>query len=501
VGVVQPECVDFVVSGWKDVGNVDGNDGGDCDDMINEVDCECSGDADPTTTKTDPVRVPFIVGNNCYCDTTGNVQYGTTSRRRLGKKGKKGKKSKGKKGSKKKKGKKKGEGLGVGDCDCEGGQTELTMMYSGDATVDIYYYHKDGPLICTTMNVAKGDESVCNVLNYQNGKYSKLGTNTFVELKKAGTQQEACSMSIHTSCSRDIVGTYGNDGHNCGTTMVVSGWKDANNEVSGGECDDGLELCDCASTVLLRQVSGVTVPATGSVQGITQNSVDSCFCSNKTAILAKGDLKFQGQGRGYGKCDCVGGIRKLRFVYLPLDASRAGTAVDIALFADKGYSELICEFANVAPGEENECDVQAQTPKRFFSFPPGGAFTYVQLTDTQDSSSVQEGFIRSGCNNGQDIVGWAANKAPDLVVTGWEDTTGAGDCDDGFYPCGCANCAPFDVSGGASSECAKQEGCFVNEFTGTCDTLSAALFNGSDAPKQVSLLWVAALAVIATFLF
>eukprot|EP01084_Bolivina_argentea_P047710 87933_1 len=497
VGVVQPECTDLVVSGWKDVGNVDDNDGGDCDDAINEVDCECEGDPVLTSTTSNPVRIPIIVGNNCYCDTTGSVVQ-TNNRRRLGKKGKKGG-SKGKKGSKKGKGKKKGDGLGIGDCDCSGGQTELTMMYSGSVAVDIDFFHKDGQKICTVLNVNQGDEAVCNVLDYNNGAYSKLGTNTFLELKKAGTSTMQCEMSIHTSCSRDIVGTYGNDGHNCGTTMIVSGWKDAGNEVSGGECDDGLTLCDCAGTVLVREPA-----ATSKGGGNAQPAAGVCFCSNVTRILAASSLPTTTDkpnkklSRGFGQCDCHGGVSKIRGVYLPIDPLRVSSTVDITVYYDKSMSEALCEFSNVAAGEENECDISLYDPSgNGRKYTKLSTNTYITLTDTT-SGDVVTGSVHTSCS--ADIVGWAATGAPDFVVTGWEDNSNAGDCDDGFYPCACADCRPFSISGGASSECAKQPGCFVNENTDRCDTLSAALYNGSDAPNQIRLLWVAAVAVIAAFL-
>eukprot|EP01083_Nonionella_stella_P032001 87591_1 len=108
---------------------------------MNVVVFDCEGDPLLTTTTSKPLRIPIIVGNNCYCDTTGSVVQ-TNNRRRLGKKGKKGG-SKGKKGSKKGKVKKKGDGLGIGDCDCSGGQTELTMIYSVSVSVDIDLFHKD----------------------------------------------------------------------------------------------------------------------------------------------------------------------------------------------------------------------------------------------------------------------------------------------------------------------------------------------------------------------
>ncbi len=61
------------------------------------------------------------------------------------------------KGGKSKGGKSKGSkssnGLGVGVCDCEGGQIDLTMMYKGTETINIECIHKSGEILNRLKNI------------------------------------------------------------------------------------------------------------------------------------------------------------------------------------------------------------------------------------------------------------------------------------------------------------------------------------------------------------
>jgi len=53
------------------------------------------------------------------------------------------------------------------------------------------------------------------------------------------TASASCTDSLSTACISDIIGWTPGD---C-TSVVVSGWQDAN---SAGDCDDGFDPCDCA---------------------------------------------------------------------------------------------------------------------------------------------------------------------------------------------------------------------------------------------------------------
>eukprot|EP01084_Bolivina_argentea_P267336 453764_1 len=132
VGVVQSECPELVVSGWKDNNNYDN--GLDCDDGI--VPCQC-GNINTTPNTPIETSVDIIIGDKCYCQSITSNGFSTTATATVPK-------SKAKKSKAKSKGKSKDNtGFGVGDCDCEGGQIELTIMYQGIEDVNIEFFYKD----------------------------------------------------------------------------------------------------------------------------------------------------------------------------------------------------------------------------------------------------------------------------------------------------------------------------------------------------------------------
>eukprot|EP01083_Nonionella_stella_P088354 246194_1 len=102
----------------------------------------------------------------------------------------------------------------TGDCDCQVKVTELTMLYSGNGIVDIDFAKRKK---CASQGVKPGQNFTCDLLNSQGNKPKQIN------VKEPDTNNILCSMTVDTSCSSDIVGTYGCDG-----TLMVFGWKDVN---------------------------------------------------------------------------------------------------------------------------------------------------------------------------------------------------------------------------------------------------------------------------------
>eukprot|EP01083_Nonionella_stella_P218582 783730_1 len=104
----------------------------------------------------------------------------------------------------------------TGDCDCQVKVTELTMLYSGNGIVDIDFAKRKK---CASQGVKPGQNFTCDLLNSQGNKPKQIN------VKEPDTNNILCSMTVDTSCSSVIVGTYG-----CDNTMMVSGWKGNNNK-------------------------------------------------------------------------------------------------------------------------------------------------------------------------------------------------------------------------------------------------------------------------------
>eukprot|EP00492_Amphilonche_elongata_P003532 TRINITY_DN3883_c0_g1_i1.p1 TRINITY_DN3883_c0_g1~~TRINITY_DN3883_c0_g1_i1.p1 ORF type:complete len:140 (-),score=5.15 TRINITY_DN3883_c0_g1_i1:64-483(-) len=94
-------------------------------------------------------------------------------------------------------------------------------------------------VVCSYTSVAPGDESECRIEDFTDASgnqiYGDFDTNTYLVIE---TDSSTCVGSIHTSCSRDIVGFAA---ENC-DSVVVTGWADGD-----GDCDDGFDPCDCDS--------------------------------------------------------------------------------------------------------------------------------------------------------------------------------------------------------------------------------------------------------------
>jgi len=408
VGIVQAECTKLVVSGWR------GANSGDCDDCKEPCDC----DATEYTTTWNPDIYATRIGEHCYCD--NGCTPAPTSRRRLGKKSK-GKKSKGSKG----KGKTSNSGAGCGDCDCDKsiGMQMLRVRYSGSSNVNIYFYDKKGAnLMCTSLDIDNGAEATCRA---DTAGFAKLETNTVVKVQNAVSGSE-CITEIHTSCSRDIVGTIGSA--DCG--LLVTGWAD------DSECDDLYEECSCDESVLVYEdVDPYEEPE-------KEVDTDVCYCSTRTDGISSisqlttttrrrlGKKSKNVASMGVGSCDCdkSTGMQVLRFLY-----NGAETANSITVYYDKNMlsNEVVCSYTSVAPGDESECRIEDFTDASGNQI-YGDFDTNTYLVIETDSSTCV-GSIHTSCS--RDIVGFAAENCDSVVVTGWAD--GDGDCDDGFDPCDC----------------------------------------------------------------
>jgi hypothetical protein len=404
VGFVLQECNKLVVSGWVGANN------GDCDDC--QEPCSC-GSTQYTTT-WNPEIYATRIGDHCYCDNgcTPSPVALTKS---------KAKKSKGSKG----KGKTSNAGAGCGDCDCDKkiGMQMLRVRYSGSTNANIYFYDKKGEnIICESLDVDQGAETTCSVAGTA---FEKLQTNTVVKVIDPSTNEE-CITEIHTSCSRDIVGTIGSA--DCG--LLVTGWAD------DSECDDIYEECSCEDGVLVYEGVDPYEEPEKEVSAVD----DVCYCSNRedglnninnlsTARRRLGK-KASDVALGVGSCDCdkSTGMQLLRFLYKGTE-----TANSITIYYDKNMlsNEVICSYTSVATGDENECriaDFTDASGRQIY----GDFDTNTYLVIETDSTSCT-GSIHTSCS--RDIVGYAAEGCDSVVVTGWAD--GDGDCDDGFDPCDC----------------------------------------------------------------
>jgi hypothetical protein len=486
VNVVLQECTDLVCTGWND------GSGQNCDDDIEP--CPCNNYEVPPSEPEPTSFVDIILGEHCYCDVSGQIVPAPTEPPKS-----KAKKSKSGKHKSKDSG-----GLGVGDCDCEGGQIELTLLYQAVEAVDIEFWYFDkksgnGEAICANYSVEQGAEVICNVQEPNvvgATAHDKLGTNTFVQFTQVSDGAE-CQTEIHTSCSRDIVGTFGDE--DCGA--IVSGWRDGNNVLDDAFCDDGFEECNCNGT-LVEEPNPVDDPVTDIGGGVcfcshidastsTTDTPTSTYPATTTPIprrrMKKGKSKSRDSGYGWGNCDCDGGVNMLRFVYKGDDAP-----VDITLFYDGLDSEVICTRENVLFGQENNCSLQDDGPLDEF----GVAIyfkmqkeTFVRVTG---SSGVCEGQWHTSCS--KDIVGWTAVGCEDVIISGWSSNNN-GECDDGYEPCECTDCSPYSIFGDPS-QCQQQANCYVDEGKDIC-TFRGDFYTGQSGANSQSFFMSVVMVVVA----
>eukprot|EP01083_Nonionella_stella_P303214 1048701_1 len=108
----------------------------------------------------------------------------------------------------------------IDDCDCEGELAEVTLEYLGESTVYIEFF---GPRRARQpmKGVTNGDKVVRSLIGIYDLPVTKF------KVYDPDTKELLCSMDVDTTCSKDIVGTYG-----CDETWMISGWKDGN----GKEC-------------------------------------------------------------------------------------------------------------------------------------------------------------------------------------------------------------------------------------------------------------------------
>jgi len=330
-------------------------------------------------------------------------------------------------------------------------------------------------------------------------------------VRRAGTTNSVCSAEVHTSCSSDIVGGYGDGG--CGTDLEVSGWSDGAN-CGNNLCDDGFDVCPCeGEKVVVIDPADSEDPVNeinydDSPEDLTYIA-DVCFCStiDATADLGIDDApdapitKFRnaGNGFGYGDCECTtergGGFKAIEFVY-------KGTGiVDLTLYARNKYAatdnEIICSFSGVQFGDEMSCNIlegpldPTDGTNRYFRMLRN---TYVKVTDADGTEEF--GRLRTGRNKCRDIVGWGFTGYPDVVVTGWTDIAD-NVCNDGFEPCECGDC---DVNY-SRSECNKQNNCFFDEAKQECAATSVGFYQRKSSANYASYSFAVVLGIFAVLAF
>jgi len=312
-----------------------------------------------------------------------------------------------------------------------------------------------------------------------------LSTNTYIKLYKAGTSTEVCTTEIHTSCSSDIVGTYGDEA--CGTDIIVSGWSDGNPVANS--CDDGFDLCSCNGTFV--------DPPQDPYDSDTNEMGDYCFCSNIVATSgitsvsqltpsptnqyvkkkkgkgAKG--KSRDSGYGFGDCDCNGGVNLLRFVYTGTDLAES-----ITLYIKKLDGDEICSFTDVSYGEEMSCSIE-DGPLGSNGEPMYSKLKTETAVRVVTANGNCEGSWHTSCS--QDIIGWTAEGCDQVVVSGWQDNdSDPEECDDGFEPCDCPSTEdPCDANSGQFIACSNTDGCECdNEGCDTCFSTGTQVYS-SDA--------------------
>jgi hypothetical protein len=333
--------------------------------------------------------------------------------------------------------------------------------------------------MCTDTDIAQGEESICNVVGNNNVPGHKksgmpaYGTNTYVHVYAAGTKNQICMTTIHTSCSSDIVGGYGDE--QCGYDLLVTGWKDGNLN-DDNDCDDGKEECTCEGQF-------VDEPEDPTEEEVVTYG-DQCFCSNvnetshitsvsqltalttTAASSKKKNKRSNKNGWGFGYCDCDGGIVSLRFVY-------KGTEPATVISLESKNNEAMCSFANVVYGDENECVVPSSMSKY-------STDTYVTVTTASESCTDK---IHTSCSS--DIIGWTAGECTSFVVSGWQDKNSAGECDDGFEPCDCetVNECFFDDNEDCVNQDGTEEGCQFDEGALSCTKIVGYYSNDAQVVK------------------
>jgi len=99
-----------------------------------------------------------------------------------------------------------------------------------------------------------------------------------------------------------------------------------------------------------------------------------------------------------------------------------------------------------------------------------------------------------------DIIGWTPGDCTSVVVSGWADS--AGDCDDGFDPCDCADadeCEFVELEGEllCLNTDGTEDGCNYDEGAQTCTEIVGFYSNGVELVGGVVAMAMSVLAVMA----
>jgi len=149
-------------------------------------------------------------------------------------------------------------GFGYGDCECATdaksgklvGFQSLEFVYTGTGVVDLALYAQEGAdvneQICSFSGVQFGDEMACSIedgpltLNLPIvNKYQRFTKFTYVCVTDEFDNTECGKLRTGRNMCRDIVGW----GFTNYPEVVITGWSD----LSGNECNDGFEPCDCGN--------------------------------------------------------------------------------------------------------------------------------------------------------------------------------------------------------------------------------------------------------------
>eukprot|EP01083_Nonionella_stella_P218581 783725_1 len=194
----------------------------------------------------------------------------------------------------------------VGDCDCEGKVIELTMQYLGQSTVNILFSKSSSKPVCALKDMNPGDEVACGLSK------SKKETQVKIVVKKSGEKKALCTMTVDTSCSSVIVGTYG-----CDNTMMVSGWKGNNNkECSFASSAGQTRIFEYTNEKWTQRGSDINGEAEGDASGFS------------VALSNNGDVVAIGAPGNNAEAGYAGHVRIYEWLHNELEWAQRGKDID-----------------------------------------------------------------------------------------------------------------------------------------------------------------------------
>eukprot|EP01084_Bolivina_argentea_P256860 432622_1 len=197
----------------------------------------------------------------------------------------------------------------VGDCDCEGKVIELTMQYLGQSTVNILFSKSSSKPVCALKDMNPGDEVACGLSK------SKKETQVKIVVTKSGEKKALCTMTVDTSCSSVIVGTYG-----CDNTMMVSGWKGNNNkECSFASSAGQTRIFEYTNEKWTQRGSDINGEAEGDASGFS------------VALSNNGDVVAIGAPGNNAEAGYAGHVRIYEWLHNELEWAQRGKDIEDVL--------------------------------------------------------------------------------------------------------------------------------------------------------------------------